>query len=173
MIQKSSVPAEMRPPRKLLRAVAELHTRGFQRLRVAVYQYETGPWRCSIAPALLMASHHGAMLIDDVDYDRLANYSSAEGRMYWGWYDRNHCSASALAEVFLQRFPRLAQQGYGQDWLYVGWFQHMLHLTYPDALPVSYIPFQNFDEHMVTLGRKMEIPLPPAGLAAPITKSRR
>ena len=156
----------MRPCRKLLRAVADLHTRGYQRLRVAVSQYELGTWRCSILPAQWVSGRHGAKIADDRCYGRLANYSSADQREYWGWQDAGHCSPARLAEVFLDRFPELAQRGYGQDWLYAGWFQHMLHLTYPDALPVTYVPYADaMDDYLGSIGRPVRIPLPPPGFA--------
>jgi hypothetical protein len=163
----SNVPLEMRASRKLLRAVAELHLRGYQRLRVFVSQYELGTWRCSIAPAVWMSGDHGALLADTVDYGRLANYSSADEHSYWGWTDLNNCSPSRLAEIFLDRFDDLARLGFGQDWSYVGWFQHMLYLTYPDALPVTYSPYARpMTEFLGTIGRSQLIPLPPPGHGA-------
>lgn len=162
----SEIPPQFRPSRKLLRAVADLHTRGYQRLRVAVSQYELGTWRCSIAPAIWISGDHGAELHVDTDYGRLANYSSADEREYWGWLDAHHASPARLAEEFLGRFPDLAILGYGQDWPYAGWFQHMLHLTYPDALPVAHVPFERKPtDYVGSLGRFVRIPLPPPGYA--------
>jgi hypothetical protein len=150
----------------LLRAVADLHTRGYQRLRVVVYQYELGSWRCLIAPAVWISGEHGARLAEGVDYGAAAPYSDAGGREYWGWKDQYHASPAKLAEVFLERFPRLAELGYGQDWSYVGWYQHMLHLTFPDALPVADLPYQELEGSMATIGRRQgRIPLPPVGFA--------
>jgi hypothetical protein len=160
-------PPEVRPARKLLRTVADLHTRGYQRLRVVVYQYELGTWRCCIAPAAWISGDHGAELADGVNYQQTAMYTSADEREYWGWKDRHHATPAQLAEVFLERFPRLAELGYGQDWNYVGWYQHMLHLTYPNALPAAHIPYKVTDGYMTTVGREIRIPLPPPGFAVP------
>jgi hypothetical protein len=157
------VPEKLRPARKLLRAVADLHTRGYQRLRIAVFQYDLGTWRCYIAPALWISGEHGARLADSADHQRAAPYSSAAGREYWGWKDLHHATPARLAEVFLERFPELARLGYGQDWSYVGWYQHMLHATYPDAIPVAHVPHGELDGYVGTLGREVRIPLPPPG----------
>jgi hypothetical protein len=40
--------------------------------------------------------------------------------------------------LFIERFPAVAAAGYGEDWLYAGWYQHMMHWTYPDAFPIAY-----------------------------------
>jgi hypothetical protein len=43
----------------------------------------------------------------------------------------------------------------------------MLYLTYPDALPVTYIPYaEPFTDFLGTIGRSLRIPLPPAGFGA-------
>jgi hypothetical protein len=125
-----------RPCYKLLRAVSDLHIRGYQRLRIMPYVGGPGAWRCVIAPALWFSCDHGARVSEGADYEACATYTSASGREYWGWRDSNHCTPAKLAEVFLEKFPGLAEMGYGQDWLYGGWFQHMLHQIYPDSLPV-------------------------------------
>lgn len=158
------VPSKWRPCRKLLRAVADLHTRGFQRLRIIVFQYDLGTWRCYIAPALWVSGSHGARLAEGVDPAETAPYSEASGREYWDWSDEYHATPARLAEVFLERFPRLAEIGYGEDWSYAGWYQHMLHVTYPDALPVADLSNRNIEGYMTSLGREVRFALPPVGL---------
>jgi hypothetical protein len=157
-----------RPFRKLLRAVADLHTRGYQRLRIIPYFGGPGFWRCDIAPASAVSSRHGAMLGGGAD--QVAHYSSAGGREYWGWVDAHHCTPARLAEEFLRRHPALAERGYGQDWLYAGWYQHMLHVTYPDLLPVAFAEYLEGDTYIALMlpdggyaDRKLE--LPPVGHA--------
>lgn len=162
-VPTNPVPIELRPARKLLRAVADLHTRGYQRLRIAVFQYELGTWRCYIAPALWISGNHGARLAEGVDWAQIATYTSASEREYWGWKDQHHATPAKLAEVFLDRFPRLAELGYGEDWSYVGWYQHMLHVTYPDAIPVTDLNMGDVRGYMTSLGREVRFALPPAG----------
>lgn len=159
------VPPSMQASRKLLRAVADLHTRGYQRLRIMPYCAAVGAWRCVIAPAANFSSRHGARLAG-VDEHRMPRYSSADQREYWGWQDGHHCSPGRLAEEFLTRFPEMAALGYGPDWLYAGWYQHMLHLTYPDALPIIFEEYRSSDDVMLMIGREDSIPLPPPGFAS-------
>jgi len=161
----SQVPEKIRPMRKLLRAVAELHTRGYQRLRIAPFVAGVGAWRCGVAPALYVSARNGAALADGAPVD-LPIYSEADGRTYWGWRDEDHCRSAELTEVFLSRFGEIAKLGYGEDWAYVGWYQHMLHLTYPDALPIAFGDYQEFEGCLITLPGERWIPLPPRGYAA-------
>jgi len=163
---------KLRPYRKLLRAVAELHVRGYQRLRIVPSLYHLGTWRCAIIPATYASRSHGARWSASVPAECRAPYSSAETNSYWGWTDGHGCSASKLAEVFLERWPGIAELGYGEDWPYVGWYTHMLHLTYPDALPLSWTESEGTPQFahcmgMLTeagvLGEARSIPLPPVG----------
>lgn len=168
MPKGSAVPKEMQPSRKLLRAVEDLHTRGYQRLRISVSEYELGTWRCTIGPALWFSAEHGARMAAGNYPIEAARYTSGTANVYWGWRDEKDCMPSRLAEEFLSRFPELAKLGYGPDWLYVGWYQHMLHLTYPDALPVASVPEDvDLSMHVWSVGRRVKIPLPPPGYAAP------
>ena len=164
-----TISIEFRPFRKLLRAVADLHMRGFQRLRIIPHIGGPGYWRCNIAPASLVSSRHGAKLADGTD-NAVADYTSANGREYWGWVDEHHCTPARLAEEFLRRHPTVAERGYGQDWLYAGWYQHMLHATYPDLLPVAFAEYLDADTYIALIvagggyaDRKLE--LPPVGHA--------
>jgi len=95
----------------------------------------------------------------------LAMYSEADGLSYWGWVDSHHCTPSQLADVFLDRHSDLAALGYGQDWLYVGWYQHMLHMTYPSDRPIAHGGHETFDDYVVCVPSQKRIPLPPPGYA--------
>ena len=70
--------------------------------------------------------------------ERDAHYTSADERCFFGWDDVAHFTPSQLADAFVERLPDLAKEGRGSDWLYAGWYVEMLHLTYPDVLPVAY-----------------------------------
>jgi hypothetical protein len=161
----SQIPEPFRPSRKLLRAVADLHTRGFQRLRIVPYLYDLGTWRCMIAPAQWISAQHGARLADGISWEDTAPYTEASGREYWGWKDDKRSSPGELADVFLDRYRGLAELGYGEDWVYVGWYQHMLHITFPDALPIAEGSYVDTDGFMTTVGRTLRFALPPAGHA--------
>lgn len=167
----SHIPSEIRSARKLLRMISDLHVRGYQRLRAVPYLGGPGYWRCLIVPAHLTAAEHGARLVTWDGSDAWAPYTSANGPEYWGWRDTGHCTPGQLADVFLERWPALARLGYGPDWLYAGWFQHMLHLTYPDQLPLAFGDYIDANDVLVTTSSSVRIPLPPPGWAATSPRS--
>jgi hypothetical protein len=134
--------------------------RGYQRLRVVPYMGSVGAWRCVIMPAHLISAKNGARFGPDANESALPHYSGADGSDYWGWHDSHDAPPARLARVFLERFPDIAKQGYGPDWLYAGWFLHALHLTYPDALPIS-----SGEDCMLMYGRDGQVPMPPPGYA--------
>jgi hypothetical protein len=117
--------------------LSELHVRGYQRLRMAPGMSPSGMhWRCTITPVQNVLRSNGARI---ASWDTLtAHYTSADERRYFGWTDAAHASPSRLAEMFIERLPAVAAAGYGEDWLYAGWYQHMVHWTYPDAFPIAY-----------------------------------
>ena len=152
-------------PRKVLRMVTELHVRGYQRLRIAPGMSPSGGyWRCSISPVDNMSSRHGARM---VSWDGLAaHYTSGQRRQYFGWEDVGHATPSRLADVFVERFPAIAAAGRGADWLYAGWYLEMLHLTYPDSLPIAYADWELPDGCLATIGGpEVVVPMPPPGWA--------
>jgi hypothetical protein len=74
-----------------------------------------------------------------LSWDKLtAHYTSGQERKYFGWEDAAHLTPSRLAELFIERFPDIAEAGRGSDWVYAGWYLDMLHLTYPDTFPIAY-----------------------------------
>lgn len=121
--------------RKVLRIVAELHLRGYQRLRISPHWAPSGMhWRCIMTPASNILVEHGAKV---ADWDQpLARYSSGQENKYFEWTDAAGKTPSELADMFVKRFPRVVELGQGRDWSYAGWFVEMLHLTYPTHVPV-------------------------------------
>ena len=91
------------------------------------------------------------------DEDRLPRYTGATGFVYWDQQTSASTSSARLARVFLDRFPDTAAEGYGQDWQYAGWYLHMLHLTYPDSLPLA----DGEDGPLTMYGREGTIPPAP------------
>jgi hypothetical protein len=122
-----------------------------------------------IAPALWFSCDHGARLSEDTDFAACATYTSASGREYWDWHDSQHSTPAKLAEIFLEKFPGLAEAGYGQDWLYGGWFQHMLHQTYPESLPVVWDEYNRPEGYIMLISERGDeerrLALPPPGFA--------
>lgn len=143
--------------RRVLRMIAELHVRGYQRLRMVPHLYAVGTWRCGITWVDNICSDHGAVACD-WDFRATPQHTSAAGRAVFGWEDGRHVTPSRLAEMFLQRFPDVSALGRGQDWEYAGWFSWMLHETFPDCLPVAF-------------GEYLDVP--PGGLIAIDGRPRR
>ncbi len=150
--------------RDILMMVSELHVRGYQCLRIAPGMAPSGCyWRCSITPASNISIRHGAML---VSWDELAaHYSSSSEREYFGWTDVSNLTASRLAARFIERCPDIVAAGRGSDWLYSGWFQEMLGITYPDVFPIAYADWDLATDYLETVGGRQHIrvPLPPPG----------
>lgn len=154
--------------RRVLLMVAELHVRGYQRLRIYPYQYALGSWRCCVAPATGFLRTSGAWPIENVD-NVGATYSTAQGKAPFDWHDARYTNPSGLARRFIERFSEIAEAGRGEDWLYAGWFTWMLHLTYPDRLPVVVTEWTNdISQGLPTimadgseLTRDIRVPLPP------------
>lgn len=104
------------------------------------------------------------------EWDLSAHYTSGQGSQYFGWTDRTHSRPIDLARTFIQRFPQIAQDGFGADWDYAGCYAWMMHLTYPDSFPYTYAYAYAYGEMSIdslpTMGPKSaQIPLPPPGEA--------
>lgn len=153
--------------RKVLRMVTELHIRGYQRLRIAPgISPSGGYWRCAITPVTNISDRHGARMIS---WDNLvARYTSGQERKYFDWKDAAHASPSRLADLFIKRFPEIAEAGFGSDWEYAGWYLEMLHLTYPSSFPIAYADWDLPSDCLMTtdMSNGNRIPLPPVGFGA-------
>jgi len=152
------------PYRKVLRMVAELHNRGYQRIRISPGMSPSGnSWRCLVTPVTNICKDHGAMTI--FYEDMTAKYTSANEREFFGWDDCAHVAPSTLAELFISRFPEIARAGKGADWAYAGWYQEMMWLTYPNSFPIAFADWELPRTHLVSTGEKSDIiiPMPPCG----------
>lgn len=111
----------------VLRAVAELHRRGHQRLRVY--------------PNVSGSGMHWRVVVVDVD----EAFPSAGGENHWPRQEACHFSYSTasmsdvggflmdssvsvadIADHILEQFPKNSTAGFGRDWAYVGWYSDML-----------------------------------------------
>jgi len=144
--------------RKVLLMVSELHVRGYQRLRIVPGMAPSGCyWRCTITPATNMSGAIGTAMPGKAP---VANYSSADGNAYFGWQDAAFLAPSRLAARFIKRFPAVVSAGRGSDWLYSGWYQEMLGLTYPDLLPIAFADWDLPKHGMATVGDRHGVILP-------------
>lgn len=93
---------------------------------------------------------------------------------YFNWQDAKNDNARKLAEKFIERFPDVAEQGRGRDWIYAGWLAELVgRLEQGDHLPyvvaeglrikpysLSGLPICDYGgDHAVC----MDFPLPPPG----------
>lgn len=125
--------------RKVLLLVSELHVRGYQRIRIAPGMSPSGLyWRCSIAPVSLIGPSGIELLNSEFKSKPVPRYTTVDEGKYFGWMDAVRATPSGLARRFIERFPQIVEAGRGADWTYVGWYIEMLHLTYPDLLPIAY-----------------------------------
>ncbi len=122
---------------KLLRMVAELHRRGFQRLRIAPGLAPSGLyWRCALVPANRMDPAHGAA--EQVGNLLAARYSTSEDYHYFGWNDGEKMSAPEMAESFVRTFTAVCEQALGADPVYANWFISVVHAADAGALPIAF-----------------------------------
>jgi hypothetical protein len=152
--------------RKLLRTVSELHVRGYQRLRISPGMAASGMyWRCPITPVTNISRTHGARMVS-WDGPLVVPYTSGQEKEYFGIKGIGHLTASRLADLFVSRFPDIAKEGAGSDWLYAGWYLEMLHLTYPARYPIAYADWDLPSDLLATVGDgpDVSVPLPPPGL---------
>lgn len=110
---------------RVLRMVQVLHGAGYQRLRVFPYEHDGISARINILPATSFDAggwrpHTGMMPHDEHEF---ASYTTgSDGSDYFDWRDAKSDSAIELARKFLERYPRLAALGAGEDYAYAGWF---------------------------------------------------
>lgn len=161
--------------RKILRMVSELHVRGYQRIRIAPGMSASGcHWRCTITPVTYISSRNGAKLIHGCPETLMAKYTSGQERKYFDWKDAAHATPSSMADLFIKRFPEIAEAGKGSDWSYAGWYLEMLHLTYPCSFPIAYADWEIPEDNLPIVGQNssIRIPLPPPGCGDDIQEYR-
>src|ERR1700730_13410415 len=100
---------------RILAMVGELHRRGYKKIRVMPFLSSSGnAWRCWIGPDTVFYRNLGAYLCDK-DFDEMqstslnARYTTGADH-YFDWQDADHDDARTLADKFLVRFCRLAEQ---------------------------------------------------------------
>ena len=119
-------------------------------------------WRCAITPVSSILQSNGALI---ADHGKLAAHYSSGDRDYFDWPDTANASPNQLVKLFIARFPALVEEGRGSDWPYAGWYVEMLHLTYPNALPIAFADWEVPTDALATVGSEQPIliPMPPPG----------
>jgi hypothetical protein len=80
---------------------------------------------------------HGAR-VARFDDDLVAFYTSGQGAKLFDWADASRLAARRLADLFVQRFPRIADGSVGADPDYLRWFDQVLALAERDFLPITF-----------------------------------
>ena len=122
--------AELRRCTRVVAMVHELHKVGYQRIRAIPQESPSGAyWRCNITFAENVLDDGFTLLdFDPDDSGKVAHYTSCQGSSYFGWADGQVMTARQMAVAFIERFPVIAQNGQGRDWLYAGWLTDFLGL---------------------------------------------
>ncbi|HRF49775.1 MAG TPA: hypothetical protein PLC98_19250 [Anaerolineales bacterium] len=147
---------------KLLRMVAELHRRGYQRLRIAAGIAPNGvDWRCALMPAKRVDPGHGAH--EQVGNLMAARYSTAEDYHFFGWNDGGKMSVSEMADSFMRTFKTVCEHALGSDPVYANWFLAVVRAAEQGALPVAFGEDQltQVSEHLRTTLPDHWLPWPP------------
>lgn len=120
---------------RLLSMVQELHKLGYQGLRIAPGWNPTrSEWRCALLPSYCTADDGWT----PVSLDWRVDYSSTDGKNYFGWTDAGSDDARRLANKFIERQHPFLSRCRQTDWSYVGWFAGVLASAERGELPAFY-----------------------------------
>ncbi|GEM_PF-93607 len=122
---QSAVSAEVEPCIRMIEMTRELHTLGYQQIRIFPYLSPSGCyWRVEWAPA---SAFRSPVEPPSVNSEReIVRYSSASGWEPFEWQGVRDLTPLEMAQQFVRQFPELARAGQGDDWCYAGWLARLL-----------------------------------------------
>jgi len=101
--------------RKIMSMLRELHMMGYEKLRLISSVSPSGAyWRFAILPATKVSRLNGAMA-SSFYFPVNVNGSFDGSEKCTGLGDTENDTPRRLAELFLNRFPEIAAEGFGQD----------------------------------------------------------
>jgi hypothetical protein len=154
----------MTSERKVMLMLHTLHKRGFEKLRFSAGISPSGlHWRYEIAPAQSF-NPDGATVKHEL-YARGAFASSNGKSAPFDWREAETATLEEFAEWFVEHLPEVAEGGRGADTAYAAWYKHALELTAPEGLLVMYGEYHDLARDGISvrgMGRRVEVPLPPA-----------
>ena len=125
--------------RRFLAMIHELHKLGYQGIRISPGWSPAGiHWRCSVAATPNIGPDGWSL----IDYCEGAHYSSAAGARFFEWEDAPRKSPRQLAQMFIERFPRLASASIGMDYAYAGWIVALLGAVEHGRLPAFHADYE-------------------------------
>jgi hypothetical protein len=143
--------------------VHELHKVGYQGLRVCPQEHDGISYRIHLSPSIFMTHTiaHGLIIsalglgvelgygqtdvVDPINTSEslTAHYSSAMVNQYFGWEDGPGRRAGDLANLFVERFPKIARLSLLDDHEYAGWFQRLIGEIEKGSLPIPSLDLQS------------------------------
>ena len=85
--------------------------------------------------------------------DEAAYHGSAMENKYFGWEDAPGKTPNELANLFIERLPRVAELSLTRDWGYAGWFNELLGKIENGWIPVCYYVATGHNVEGVELNR--------------------
>ncbi|MDA7921224.1 hypothetical protein N9Z18_01745 [Verrucomicrobiales bacterium] len=110
----------MNASRKLILAVAELHRRGFEKLRIEAGLSPSGcHWRYRLVTK---------------DGQTKGPSGSLTNQLHMSWEDTPDSSPEQLADIITSKFPDLVDAAKGTDQAYKNWLSEIIEESTPDGL---------------------------------------
>lgn len=158
---QSAVSAEIEPCIRMIEMTRELHTLGYQQIRIFPYIAPSGCyWRVEWAPA---SAFRSSVEPPCVNSEReIVRYSSGSGWEPFEWQGVRDLTPLEMAQQFVRQFPELARAGQGDDWCYAGWLARLLGEVRRGGLPYMSADWPMDLTRGVPLTSGDPFPLPPA-----------
>jgi hypothetical protein len=135
-IREGELPEGQKPTFRVFLMLEELHRQGYEQLRIIPGMSASGMYyRACITPAMNVYMDHGAVAVKD---KLVAANTSANGEALFEWDDAAKSSIPELAQLFVLRFPEIAELGHAPDPAYAAWFQLALACARRGEFPVAY-----------------------------------
>ncbi len=114
----------MNASRKLLLAVAELHRRGYENLRLRAGLSPSGcHWRYQLSPR---------------DESVRGPSGSLTNQLNMNWGDNDDSTPEELAGAIMTRFPELVDAAKGEDSAYAAWLSEIIEESAPEGLFIEF-----------------------------------
>ncbi|MDF1739683.1 MAG: hypothetical protein P1U86_11025 [Verrucomicrobiales bacterium] len=141
----------MNATRKLILAVAELHRRGYKKLRI----------NAGLSPSGCHWRYH--LLTSDSSVKGPSGSLTNQLNMNWG--DTPDSSPGELAEAIIRKFPDLIEAAKGEDNTYAAWLSEIVEESAPDGLFIEFWDSYDGpcrDVRLINCESKRIFPQPPA-----------
>ena len=125
---------------KLIKMVAHLHDKGYQKLRMMIYYSPSGCYlRCELASKECFEKKTGFVILDYPEDEEIYRYST--GGEYYFFNDKTSMegvSIEEMAKIFEKKYPELMKKAKGEDESYANWFKQLLTYAQDDIYPYAF-----------------------------------